>query len=142
MAVAGGVTYYVVKNKPAPEKSENRLPREESEFRAKLAEFRMQKEKISRGTSRLERQKKDALDRIKAKGVKSSADIDPNDNEVQYALRNLKEIKAQIDELQSDIQSYDEAISGLDSMLVKIETRNIEEASKISEDEYFFFLQS
>ncbi len=139
-ALGVGVTYYVMSPGPKNDDNstiENRLPRQEAEFRAKLAEYRMQKEKIQRGIKRFEKQRQEALAHLRKKGINSSADIDPEDVDVQYVIRNLKEIKLQMGKLTDDVDSYDKAIAGLNQMLVKIETRNIQEASQISEEELF-----
>ena len=107
----------------------------EQDFRDKITELRMQREKVNRGIKRLEMLKAETLQHLKDKGINSSADI-TDDVDVRYALRNLKGWKTEIDKLKEDVGNYDEAIKSIDVMLDEIERKRIDEDVALSEDEY------
>ena len=114
----------------------NKLLMTEKDFRDKVTELRIQKEKVVRGIKRLELLKSDTLTQLKEKGIRSSKDV-TDDPDVRYALRNLKGFKVEIDKLNADIASYDEAIKSIEVMLDELERKRIESEVHLTEEQYF-----
>lgn len=108
----------------------------ESQFRDKLAELRMQREKVERGLKKLEMHKSETIDYLKEKGINSGKDfLDSEDNDVKYAAGTLKGWSAQIKKTKTEIKYYDDAISGIKAMLDRIERERINESVELSEEE-------
>lgn len=113
------------------------LLKTESQFRDKLAELRMQRDKVKRGVKRLDKLKGETVEHLKTKGINSGADyLTSKDPDVKYAVVNLKGWVAQIDKINKEVAYYDEAISSIEVMLDKIERERINESVSLSEDEY------
>lgn len=109
----------------------------ESQFRDKLAELRMQRDKVNRGVKRLENLKGETVEHLKQKGIKSGSDyLNSTDPDVKYAVVNLKGWVAQIEKINKEVTYYDDAISSIEVMLDKIERERINESVSLSEDEY------
>lgn len=109
----------------------------ESQFRDKLAELRMQRDKVNRGVKRLENLKAETVEHLKQKGINSGSDyLNSTDADVKYAVVNLKGWVAQIAKIKSEVTYYDEAISSIEVMLDKIERERINDSVSLSEDEY------
>lgn len=108
----------------------------ERDFRDKVTELRIQREKVLRGIKRLELRKTETVQYLKEKGIRSSADV-TDDKDVVYALRNLKGWKVEIDKLTVDVADYDEAIRSIEVMLDEIERDRIDQEVALSEEEYF-----
>ena len=107
----------------------------EQEFRDKLAELRMQREKSARAVSRLEERKAATVAFLKEKGVKSAADV-VQDTNLKYAARELRGWSEEIDKLQQEVGHYDQAIKAIETMLVDLERKRISESVAMSEEEY------
>ena len=109
----------------------------ESQFRDKLAELRMQRDKVNRGVKRLEKLKAETVDHLKDKGINSGQDyLESDDPDVKYAVVNLKGWVAQIDKIKKEVTYYDDAISSIEVMLDKIERERIDASVSLSEEEY------
>ena len=109
----------------------------ESQFRDKLAELRMQRDKVNRGVKRLEKLKAETVDHLRDKGINSGEDyLKSDDPDVKYAVVNLKGWVAQIDKIKKEVTYYDDAISSIEVMLDKIERERIDESVSLSEQEY------
>ena len=118
---------------------ENGLPRTEKEFRDKLAEFRIDREKTLRGIVGLENRKQETIALLLKKGVANSKDLNgdlKDDTEVQFALQGLKSLVRNIDARNADVASYDETITGLVAMLADIDRQNVNDSAKMSEAQY------
>jgi hypothetical protein len=107
----------------------------EQEFRDKLAELKMQREKSSRAVARLEERKAATVAFLKDKGVKSAADV-AEDTNLKYAARELKGWTEEIDKLQQELGHYDQAIKAIETMLSELERKRISETVALSEEEY------
>jgi len=114
---------------------ENKILTTERDFRDKITELRIQREKVDRGIRRLELRKTETLKYLKDKGIRSSADV-TDDTDVTYALRNLKGWKVEIEKLQEDTKNYDEAISSIEVMLDELERKRINQEVALTEEEY------
>lgn len=112
----------------------------EKDFRDKVTELRIQKQKISRRIKKLEMHKAETLQHLKDKGINSSADI-TDDKDVLYALRNLKGWKEQIDKLEKDTAHFDEAIGSIEVMLDELERKRIDSEVALSEEQHFQLLK-
>ncbi len=113
------------------------LLKTESQFRDKLAELRMQRDKVQRGVLRLENLKAENLAKLKEMGITSGEDFLKSDNrDVKLAVVNLKEWVAQIGKIKKEVTYYDEAIGNVEVMLDKIERERIDESVSLSEGEY------
>ena len=127
---------YVTPNVAGDPSGENKILTSEKDFRDKVTELRIQRDKVVSGIKRLEIKKKETLDHLKAKGVKSSKDV-TDDPDIMYALRNLKGWKTEIDNLKEDVSYYDEAIASIEAMLDEIERERIEKSVALTDDQYF-----
>ncbi|MEM9942787.1 MAG: hypothetical protein AAF939_14585 [Planctomycetota bacterium] len=108
----------------------------EPEFRAKLVELRMERDKLLRGIERTNDLKQKTLEELKAKGIDSGDDfLKSDDSEVKYAAVNLKEWVGQISKLNNKVKYYDDAINGIQVMLSRIERERISESVALSEEE-------
>lgn len=107
----------------------------EQEFRDKLAELKMQREKSTRAVTRLEERKTATVAFLKEKGVKSAADV-AEDTNLKYAARELKGWTEEIDKLQLEVGHYDQAIKAIETMLSELERKRISETVAMSEEEY------
>ncbi len=107
----------------------------EQEFRDKLAELRMQREKSARAVARLEERKVETVAFLKEKGVKSAADV-AQDTNLKYAARELKGWSEEIEKRKQDLVSYDEAIKAIETMLKELERKRISEMAAMSEEDY------
>lgn len=121
--------------RPKAEAKGERPLSSEQEFRDKLAELRMQREKSVRAVSRLEERKAATVAFLKEKGVKSAADV-AQDTSLKYAARELKGWSEEIDKLQDEVGHYDQAIKAIETMLAELERKRISESVALSEDEY------
>lgn len=118
-----------------PEAKADRPLSSEQEFRDKLAELKMQREKSERAIARLEQRKNETVEFLKSKGVKSSADL-AGDVNLKYAARELKGWSDEIEKLEKERLHYDEAISAIQAMLAELERKRINETVAMTEDEY------
>lgn len=113
------------------------LLKTESQFRDKLAELRMQRDKVQRHVKRLENLKAQNIQNLKDKGIGSGEDyLNNSDPDVKLAVINLREWVAQIQKIEKDVAYYDEAIGNVEVMLDKIERDRINDAVSLSEEEY------
>lgn len=108
----------------------------EQQFRDKLAELKLQRAKIERHISRLDKAKLETVEHLKSKGIKSSADLDTSDKDIKFALKKLQESRASIENLKKDIESYSEAITRIENTLDVMERKEITDAVKLSEEEF------
>ena len=113
------------------------LLKTESQFRDKLAELRMQRDKVQRHVKRLENLKAQNIQNLKDKGIGSGEDyLNNSDPDVKLAVINLREWVAQIQKIEKEVAYYDEAIGNVEVMLDKIERDRINDAVSLSEEEY------
>lgn len=136
VAVVGlGLTLGGCSQRPVAQAKPDRPLSSEQEFRDKLAELRMQREKSARAVARLEQRKSETVEFLKSKGVKSSADV-AQDVNLKYAARELKGWSEEIDKLEKELKHYDEAVSAIQAMLADLERKRINETVAMTEDEY------
>lgn len=110
----------------------------EAEFRDKLAELRMQRDKVQRGVKRLEKLKSETLEHLREKGINSGTDyVNSDDRDIKYAMVNLKEWVAQIAKINKEVEYYDDAINSITTMLDRLERERISEDVSLSEEESF-----
>ncbi len=113
------------------------LLKTEPEFRDKLAELRMQRDKVNRSVKRLENLKGETIDHLKSKGISSGDDyLKSTDPDVKYAVVNLKAWVTEIDSIKGQLVHYDKAITSVETMLDKIERQRVSDEVTLSEDEY------
>lgn len=119
-----------------PEKDGMAIPETESEFRDKMAEYKIQRQKVLSRIKRVERRKAEQMNYLEAKGIQSPSDIDPTDADTKFALKNLKAWNDELKRYQKEVLNYDEVISGIQAMLQKIERNQIREDVIISDEDY------
>ena len=144
MLLAGACVfgYFVfLRYEPSPqdpsEKSTSGLLKTEAEFRDKLTELNMRRNKVQRGIKMLERDKAKTLVAISEKGILSGEDFkNSSDQEVKKLVINLREYNQQIEKIEKEVGYYDEAISSIRVMLEKIERERINDSIALSEQEY------
>lgn len=109
----------------------------EKDFRLKLTELKMQRDKVERGISRLSKLKSKSLRKLRDLGIKTGADFRNSDNkDVKLEAVNLKEYSEQIGKIEKEVVYYDDAISGIRVMLDRIERERIGESVSLSEKDY------
>ena len=106
----------------------------EADFRDKLAEIRMNKDKLERAIRRLEDFRTENIQYLKDQGISKVADAKGNPN-AEMALRNLKGWTESIQDLSGQLSKYDSAISRIDGMLKKLERDRINEAAGLTEEQ-------
>jgi len=112
------------------------LPQTEGDFRKKLAELRMERERRQQSVRRLEDFKSQNIEQLKSKGVSSGDDyLKSDDKEIKLAVLNLKGWVTEINEIKKQIVYYDEAISSVETMLDKLERQRLSESVAMSEEE-------
>ncbi len=131
----GAVIFYSYNSRPNAAEDESGILTTERDFRDKITELRIQREKVTRRVKLLELRKSETLQYLKDKGIQSSADI-TDDKDVAYALRNLKGWKTDIDKLNADVANYDEAINSIEIMLDEIERERINQEVALSDEQY------
>jgi cell division protein FtsB len=123
--------YFLLANKKDVEKKGG-LPSTEVEFRDKLAEFRMERDKLDRHIKQLEDGKAKAVEVLKKNNITKVADTKGN-FEAEVALKNLKSSTEKIDDLKSQFAHFDNAISRIGGMLEKLERDRIHSEVKLTE---------
>ena len=113
------------------------LPKTRQEFHDKLAEYRMAQQKVKNSIEALDSEKSKTLAHLKSKGINSSADVNDDDSDVQFALNALKRLVDDIEARKKDVKVYDEAIIGLETQLADLKRKYINEQGTITEEEYF-----
>ncbi|MEL7496306.1 MAG: hypothetical protein AAFN77_01760 [Planctomycetota bacterium] len=122
---------------PDPEQNSG-LMKTEAEFRDKLTELKMQRDKVQRGVKRLNGLKAESIQYLRDKGIKSGDDYkNSDDRDIKFAVKNLKEYAAQIAKIEKEVEHYDEAINGIRVMLDRIERERINKSVALSEEESF-----
>jgi len=130
-----GLVYFIVERPDKPIADNGPRPlRTEADFRNKLAEIRINKEKLERGISRLEKRKTENVKFLKEKGIRSVADAEGDPN-AEMAVRNLKGWTESIKDLKGQLEIYDSTISRLGGMLTKIEREMINDSVTLTEEQ-------
>lgn len=135
LLMTGQIQFRTSTPNEAPVRSSG-LMKTEAEFRNKLAELRMQRDKVQRGIKRLEKLKSETVDHLKSKGIESGQDyLDSEDPDVKYAVINLRGWVGQIAKIQQQVTHYDDAIRNIEVMLDKLERERIDQSVALSEAE-------
>ena len=100
------------------------LLKSESQLRNKLAELRIEQDKVVRRVKLLEEQKNESVQFLKDQGVKSSADL-TDDKQIRYAVNNLKRTMADIESVSGIADEYQEGINSIEAMLKDVERNRI-----------------
>ena len=100
------------------------LLKTESQLRNKLAELRIEQDKVQRRVKLLEDQKNESVQFLKDQGVKSSADL-TDDKQIRYAVNNLKRTMADIESVSGIADEYQEGINSIEAMLKDVERNRI-----------------
>jgi len=133
--LTAGLVYFVVErpdklavdNGPKPLKTE-------ADFRDKIAEIRMNKEKLEQGIAKLEDRKLENIKFLKEKGIRSVANTE-GDPAAEMAIRDLKGWTESIKDLRGQLDIFDSTISRLDGMLTKIERDMINDSVTLTEEQ-------
>lgn len=121
-------------NQPdAPDKNNSGFLKTEQELRNKLAEFRMEQDKVTRRMALLTDRKNETVALLKSKGVTSKSNLD-DDKEVSLAVNNLKKDVTDINHLQGIIDQYEKGILSIESMLKEMERDRITAEVAVTED--------
>lgn len=104
----------------------------ESEFRFKLAELRMDQEKVVRRKNLLMSRKKETVELLKSKGINAESDL--SDKDVKYAARNLKRTVAEMKKMDVTVAKYEKAIVAIEAMLNEMERDRIAAEVAISDE--------
>ena len=118
-------------------KNKSGLLKTEEEFRDKLAELKIRKDKVQRGIKRSEKLKSETVSKLKEMGVSSGEDFKNSTNpDVKKKVLSLKEAAADIEKYNKEVSYYDDAITSIQAMLEKIERKRIDDSISLSEEEY------
>ena len=104
----------------------------EAEFRGKLAELRIEQEKMERRKKLMIERKDDIVTELKDKGVTSTSDI--SDKSIKYQVTNLKKSINGIKEVDNSIGDYQKGIDAIEAMLTKLEQDRLSAEVEISEE--------
>ena len=139
LLLGAGVLLYFIYLPPDPgmtnqQETSSGLMKTETEFRDKLTELKMRRDKVHRGIKKLTELKKDAVELLRSKGINSGQDfLKSEDKDVKFAVKNLKEYKIQIEKVEKEVEFYDEAIDGIRVMLDRFERERIGDSISLSE---------
>jgi cell division protein FtsB len=136
VALGAGLYYFLVV-KPVdqpvnPNANNSGFLKTEAEIRNKLAEFRIEQDKVRRRIALLEDGKNKTVAYLKENGITSTSDI--TDKEVKLKVNSLKRDVADIKKLKDSVAEYDKAIYSIESMLEEIARNRITEEVAISDD--------
>jgi hypothetical protein len=106
----------------------------EKQFREKVAELRMEKNRVERAIAKLEQSRQESLEILRKKGVKSIGDVG-SDDALKFVVRNFKADTDEIAKLQENLGSYDKAINSINAMLDEIERKQVGSVA-LTEDQY------
>lgn len=118
----------------AEPKKQAGLPSSVVEFRDKLAEYRMEREKLERSIKKLEDGKTKAIETLKKNNITKVAEVKGN-FEAEVALKDLKASTEKIDDLKSQFAHYDKAISRIEGILNKLERDRVHSEAKLTESQ-------
>ncbi len=104
----------------------------EEEFRTKLAELRIEQNKMERRKKLMVERKDVIVTELKEKGITSTSDI--SDKEIKYKINNLKASVADIKTVDKSIDRYQEGINAIEAMLTKLEQERISGEVAISDE--------
>lgn len=104
----------------------------EAEFRRKLAELRMDREKLINRKKLMVERKGETVDFLKDKGITATSDLE--DSDVKYAVNNLKRAVADIKEVEKNVAKYNDSITAVEAMLVKLEQERIANEVAVSDE--------
>ena len=104
----------------------------EADFRDKLAEIKMDKDKLQRSIAKIEESRDKNLQFLKDQGITKVADAKGNPS-AEIALVNLKAWTENIQSLSDQFGKYDSAISRIEGMLEKLERERINESVSLTE---------
>ena len=104
----------------------------EEEFRTKLAELRIEQEKMQRRKELMIERKDDIVKELKDKGISASSDI--SDKTIKYKVTSLKKSLNSIKDVDRSIEKYQQGIDAVEVMLAKLEQDRISDEVAISEE--------
>lgn len=104
----------------------------EGQFRRKLAEMRMDRDKLVRRKELMVKRKSETVDFLKEKGITATSNLE--DSDVKYAVNNLKRAVADIKEVDKNVARYDDSITAVEAMLVKLEQERIANEVAVSDE--------
>jgi hypothetical protein len=119
-------------NKTEPNAADTTFLKTEEQFRTKLAELRIEKDKLERRKRLMEERKQETVTFLKDKGVTSQSSLDAQD--VKYAVKNLKRSVADIKVVEKNIKRYDEGIVAIAAMLKKLEQERLANEIAVSDE--------
>ncbi len=106
----------------------------EAQFREKVAELRMEKNRVERAIVKLEQSRQESLEILRKKGVKSIGDVG-GDDALKFVVRNFKADTDEIAKLKENLGSYDKAINSISAMLDEIERKQVGSVA-LTDDQY------
>ena len=136
--IVGGVYLYLVGDLKFDNNNNDKGPnssgflKTEAEFRTKLAELRIEQEKMGRRKKLMVERKDEIVTALKEAGITSTSDITAKD--IKYKVTNLKKAVADIKVVDKSIDRYQEGINAIEAMLTKIEQERISGEVAISDE--------
>ncbi len=136
--IVGGAYLYLVGDLKFDTQNNDKQPnssgflKTEEEFRTKLAELRIEQEKMGRRKKMMVERKDEIVEALKEAGITSNSDI--TDKEIKYKVTNLKTAVAGIKVVDKSIDRYQEGIDAIEAMLTKLEQERISGEVAISDE--------
>ena len=138
-AVVSGVYLYATgdlkfdRNNSSNAEGDTEILSSEADFRNKLAELRINREKLTRRKKLMQERKAKTVQFLKDKGITAESDL--SDSEVKYAISNLKQFVADMEEVDKNVDRYTKTITAVEAMLKKLEQEAIANEVMISDEE-------
>ncbi len=139
--VACFLGYYIYSNGMLPTEDPNSdnpgsFMRTEAQFRDKLTELNIDKNKVISSVKRLNAIKKEVVTDLRAKGITSGGDYSKTtDKAVKLKVLELQKTIQDIQKGVTTIATYDTAIDNIRSMLAKFERERVSETAALTENQ-------
>lgn len=133
-AVAYSIAVYqaqIVENQE--EEKEDGFLETSGEFKDKLADIKIRRDRAEVQIDRLTRRKNEAAEKLRAKGIQKSSDIKADDREAKFLVAELKDLVEKIEKLESDVKHYDDAIVSIEAILRDFDRKLVMTDSGIDE---------
>lgn len=137
-AVACALAYYIYTNQgPTPDpdtQQSGSFMRTEAEFRDKLTSLNIDKNKLGNSLKRLTAIKAETVTDLRAMGIKSGADyLKTEDKATKLKVLELQRTLKDIKRAETNIETYQNAIDRIRSMLAKFERERVSESAALTE---------
>ncbi len=117
------------------ENQDDGLLKTSGQFKDKLAEIKIKRDRAETQIERLSNRQKEALKKLRDKGISKSSDIQSDDRESRLLLAELEDLVEKVDKLKKDIVIYDDAIVSIEAILRDFDRDLVMSDSGINEEQ-------